>query len=109
MPSPILNQRAVVMCPHGGQAQFVPSNPMVLVGGAPVLVLGDATLIAGCAFNIAGAPAPCVSIAWTMPAISVMVNNRPVLLQTSMGMCAGGSGAVPAIIAFPGQVQVMGT
>lgn len=81
----------------------------VLVGGAPVLVLGDATIIAGCVFNIAGAPAPCVSVQWALPALTVMVNNTPVLLQTSLGICAGGSPGVPAIVVFPGQVLVMGT
>ena len=109
MPAPILNASATIMCPHGGQATTVPSNPTVLIGGAPVLVVSDVTMIAGCVFNISGAPAPCVSIQWTMPAVSTFVNNIPVLLATSIGLCMGGSPGVPAIIAYPGQVQVLGT
>ncbi len=42
MPAPILNASATIMCPHGGQATTVPSNPTVLIGGAPVLVHNSA-------------------------------------------------------------------
>jgi len=76
--------------------------------GSPVLVMTDVFMIVGCVFNIAGAPAPCVNIQWTMPALTVTVNNVPVLLQSSVGLCIGGSGAVPAIVA-PAQMQVLGT
>jgi len=38
----------------------------------------------------------------------VTVNNVPVLLQSSVGLCMGGSGAVPAIV-VPAQTQVLGT
>jgi len=109
MPAPILTQAATIMCPHAGQAVAVPQNVNVLIGGSPVLVVSDVFTIVGCVFNIAGAPAPCVNIQWTMPAVSVMVNNVPVLLQTSVGLCMGGSGAVPAVIAYPGQTQVLGS
>jgi hypothetical protein len=109
MPAPILTQAAVIMCPHGGQSVVVPQNPTVQIMGSPVLVVTDVFTVVGCPFNISGAPAPCVNIQWTMPAVSVMVNNVPVLLQTSVGMCMGGSGAVPAIIVHPGQVQVLGS
>jgi hypothetical protein len=37
-----------------------------------------------------------------------MVNNVPVLLQTSVGLCMGGSGALPAVV-IPGQFTVMGS
>jgi len=108
MAVPILTQAATIMCPHGGQAVVVPQNMMVQIANSPVLVMSDVFIIAGCVFNIAGAPAPCVSITWTMPAISVMANHTPVLLQTSIGLCMGGSGALPAIV-VPGQFTVMGT
>jgi hypothetical protein len=108
MPAPVLTMAARIMCPHGGQATPVPSNPTVQIAGSPVLVMTDVTIIAGCVFNIAGAPAPCVNVQWTMPAVSTTVNNVPVLLATSVGLCIGGSGSVPAIIA-PGQMQVLAT
>ena len=109
MPAPILNASATIMCPHGGQASTIPSNPTVLIGSAPVLVVTDVTMIAACAFNISGAPAPCLTIQWTNPAVSTFVNNVPVLLATSIGLCMGGSPGVPAVIANPGQFQVLGT
>lgn len=96
------------MCPHGGQAIVVPQNMMVQIANSPVLVMTDVFMIAGCAFVIAGAPAPCLTIQWTMPAMNVMANHTPVLLWTSMGMCIGGSGALPAIV-IPGQITVLGT
>ncbi len=96
------------MCPHGGKAQPVPQNMMVLIVNSPVLVVTDVFPIVGCAFVIAGAPAPCTIVQWTVPAIIVKANNTPVLLQTSIGLCMGGSGAVPAIV-VPAQFTVLGT
>src|SRR6266545_8377078 len=108
MAAPILTQAARIMCLHGGQATVVPQNMTVQIMGSPVLVLTDVFMIIGCPFNIAGAPAPCVNMQWTMPAMTVTVNNVPVLLQSSVGLCMGGSGAVPAIV-VPAQTQVLGT
>ena len=108
MAAPILTQAARIMCPHGGQAVAVPQNPTTLIAGSPVLVVSDVFTIAGCTFNISGAPAPCVSIQWTAPAISTTANGTPVLLGTSVGLCAGGSPGVPAVV-IPGQMQVLGT
>ena len=108
MAAPILTQAATITCPHGGQAVVVPQNMTIQIAGSPVLVMSDVTTIAGCPFNISGAPAPCVSVQWTMPATSTMANNVPVLLATSIGLCIGGSGAVPAVV-VPGQMQVLGT
>jgi hypothetical protein len=108
MPAPILTKAATIMCPHGGQCMVVPQNMTVQVGGAPVLVMSDVFPIVGCVFMIGPAPAPCVMIQWAAPALSVMVNNVPVLLQTSIGLCMGGSPGVPAIV-IPGQFTVMGS
>jgi len=109
MGSPILTMAASIMCPHGGQAIPVPQNPTVLIMGSPVLVMTDVFMVVGCAFVIPpGVPAPCVNIQWTTPAVSVTVNNIPVLLASSIGLCIGGSGSLPAVV-IPGQFQVMGT
>ena len=106
MAAPILTQAATVMCPHGGQAIVVPSNPTVQIAGSPVVVATDVYSIAGCTFNISGSPAPCVNIQWTMPALSTTVGGVPVLLASSVGLCMGGSPGVPAIVT-PGQAQVL--
>lgn len=109
MPAPILTAAATVMCPHGGQAKFVPSNPQMTIAGSPVILATDVTTIVGCPFNISGAPAPCLTIQWTNPAVQTSVMGIPVVLQTSVGLCMGGSPGVPAIIVNPGQVLVTGT
>ncbi|HXH22484.1 MAG TPA: hypothetical protein VNN10_10665 [Dehalococcoidia bacterium] len=106
MPAPVLTMAATITCPHGAPVLGVPSNPNVLIMGAPVLVVTDVFTVAGCPFNISGAPAPCVTVQWTAPAVNFTVNNIPVLLGTSIGLCIGGSGSVPAIVS-PGQTQVM--
>jgi hypothetical protein len=108
MAAPILTKAAQIMCPHGGQCMVVPQNMMVQIAGSPVLVMTDIFPIVGCVFNIAGAPAPCIMVQWTMPALSVMVNNSPALLQSSIGLCTGGSGALPAVV-IPGQFTVLGS
>ena len=108
MAAPILTMAATITCPHGGIATPIPSNPTVMIAGSPVLTVTDVTMIAGCVFNISGAPAPCLSITWTAPAVSTKANNVPVLLATSIGLCQGGSPGVPAIV-VPGQVQILGT
>jgi len=105
MAAPVLTQAATIMCPHGGRAVPISQNPVMSIMGSPVLVITDVFPIVGCVFNISGAAAPCLNVQWTAPAMSLMVNNIPALLATSIGLCVGGSGAVPAIVT-PGQVQV---
>jgi hypothetical protein len=106
MPAPILNLSATISCPHGGLAVPVPSNPGLSVAGMPVLCLNDSFPIVGCTFNVAGAPAPCLLVQWSMPAVTVTVRGIPCLLATSIGLCVGGSGAVPAIVT-QGQAAVL--
>jgi len=106
MPAPVLTMAATIMCPHGGTATAVPQNQSILIMGAPVLVMTDVFIIAGCAFVIAGVPAPCLTIQWSMPAVSMVVHGTPVLLATSIGLCMGGSGGLPAVV-IPGQTQVV--
>lgn len=87
MPGPLFHVGATAMCPHGGPVTTIPSAPRVLVNGMPVATMGDTYLIAGCAFNIAGAPHPCVRVQWLVPAARVLVNGMPAILQTSVGLC----------------------
>jgi hypothetical protein len=107
MPSPVLTQAATIMCPHGGRATVVPKNTgQVHIENTPVLVLTDVFVIAGCVFNYLGSPAPCISIQWTAPSTLLFANGEPVLLATSVGLCIGGSGGVPAIVT-PGQTTFL--
>jgi uncharacterized Zn-binding protein involved in type VI secretion len=86
LPGPLLHVGASVFCAHGGPATIASSNARVLVSGLPVATLADQTLVAGCSFNVGG-PHPCVRVQWLTPALRVLVNGQPALLQTSTGIC----------------------
>ncbi|MGH7462696.1 MAG: hypothetical protein ACREMA_16935, partial [Longimicrobiales bacterium] len=58
-----------------------------LVSGLPVATMADQYLIAGCAFNIAGGPSPCLRVQWLVPAVRVLVNGVPPILNTSASLC----------------------
>lgn len=91
MPGPVVHVGAVATCPHGAPVQIAPGAPRVLVNGAPVATLTDVFSIVGCPFQIpvgAGTkPQPCLTVRWTTPALRVMVNGAPAILQTSTGLC----------------------
>jgi hypothetical protein len=87
MPGFLYHVGAAAICPHGGQVAVVPSSPRVLVSGSPVATMADQHLIAACAFNLAGAPHPCLKVQWLVPAARVLVNGQPVLLLASTGLC----------------------
>jgi hypothetical protein len=110
MPGPLYHVGAVGICPHGGPINTISSNARVLVSGMPVATLADQSLIAGCVFNVAGAPQPCLRVQWLVPAARVLINGVPALLQTSVGLCLGPTQAPqgPAVITT-NQPRVIGT
>ncbi|OLB77370.1 MAG: hypothetical protein AUI14_16265 [Actinobacteria bacterium 13_2_20CM_2_71_6] len=87
MPGSLLHVGATVTCPHGGQATPQPAQSRVSVGGQPVTTLAHQYTVAGCGFNVSGAPHPCVTIRWLTPASRVQVNGSPVLLSGSGALC----------------------
>lgn len=100
---PILTTASTVTCPHGGMAQLFTSNTVALVDGSPVLLQTDIHPITGCPFTPV-AYSPCVTIRWVTGATQTMVNNVPVLLQTSVGICQNAA-QVPQGPAIVMQVQ----
>ena len=56
MPGFVLHVGATVMCAHGGQAQPTAPNPRVLVSGQPITTMTAPYVVAGCPFNVSGAP-----------------------------------------------------
>jgi hypothetical protein len=76
------------MCLHGGQAQPTAPNPRVLVSGQPIVTQPAPYVVAGCIFNISGAPSPCVTAQWITAAVRVLSNGMPVLLMDSQAICA---------------------
>jgi len=94
------------MCAHAGQAQPTSPNPRVLVGGQPIVTQPAPYVVAGCPFNVAGAPSPCVTAQWVTAATRVLSNGMPVLLMDSQAICA--PNATPLLIVAT-QPRVIGT
>jgi hypothetical protein len=96
------------MCPHGGQAKFIPTNTKVLLGGQPALTSSDVTTIIGCPFVVVLKPQPCVLIRWIPGTSKLSAGGIQVLTMESKGLCfsaeqiPGG----PAVIVNPGQMLV---
>ncbi len=87
MPGFLLHVGATVLCAHAGQAQPAAPNPRVRVGGQPVVTQAAPYTIAGCPFNVSGAPSPCVTAQWVTAAMRVRAGGQPVLLQDSQAVC----------------------
>jgi hypothetical protein len=105
---PLLNASAVVQCAHGGMFPVVPRGLTPLVGGAPGLTINDfpGLVAAGCAFNVSGAPVPCVIAAVASGMCTkVLYGGVPAVHQGLVCMSATG---FPTIVASPGQVVVQG-
>ena len=111
MPGPLFHVGATAICPHAGQVTTISTNTRVLANGMPVATMGDTFLVAGCAFTIPpGKPQPCVKVQWLVPAVRVLVNGQPVILQTSVGLCQSAEQipqGPPTIVAT--QPRVIGT
>jgi hypothetical protein len=95
MPGYILNSDTVATCPHGGQVSFTPSQSSVMVDSSPALLVSDLATVAGCAFVIGVVPSPCLTVQWIPPtaALRVKVQQTPVLLSTTVGLCLSGASA----------------
>jgi hypothetical protein len=89
----LLDAPTQIACPHGGQGTATPSNQKVLLGGNPALVVSDVVTIAGCSFNVSGAPSPCLQVQWMAPATRVTVGGTPALLSSSVALCISAAGA----------------
>jgi hypothetical protein len=89
----LLTASSVLMCPHGGTVSAISSNTKVLSGGDPVLRVSDTFVIAGCPFNISGAPSPCVSVQWIVPDVQSQVLGDFTLSENSVGLCLAGTQA----------------
>ncbi len=86
MPGFLLNTAAVVICPHGGQAQPVQPSPFVRVGGAAALTQPAGHTVAGCALP-PPAGGPCATVQWTTAALTVFSAGQPLLLADSASLC----------------------
>jgi hypothetical protein len=100
---PILTSASTVMCPHGGQALLLTTNTVALIDGSPALLQTDVHPIVGCPFTPV-AYSPCLTIRWITAATQTLVQQVPVLLQSSVGLCVNAAQA-PQGTAIVVQVQ----
>ncbi len=105
MPGPLLTVGSVIMCAHGGMAQATAPNPRVMASGQPIVTMAAPHAVAGCVFNISGAPSPCVTATWVMGAQRVLATGMPVLLMDSQAICV--PNGTPVIISVT-QPRVIG-
>jgi len=106
MPGFLLHVGATVLCAHGGQAQPASPDSRVLVSGQPIVLQPMPYTVAGCPFNVSGAPVPCVTAQWTTGATRIMSNGMPVLLLDSQAITV--PNGTPLMIVVT-QTRVMGT
>lgn len=107
---PLLNANAVIQCAHGGMFTVVPRGSRPLVGGAPALNVSDfpGVISAGCVFNVAGVPTPCVIVSVTAGMCpTIMLGGAPAVNQTLV--CATSNGVPSMPVASAGQLTVQGT
>jgi hypothetical protein len=78
----------------------------VLVGGQPTVTLSAPYVIAGCPFNVSGAPSPCVTGQWVVAAMRVQSNGQPLLLMDSQAICAPNGTPLMPVVA---QTRVIGS
>lgn len=102
----LLHQGATVLCLHAGQAQPTVPNPRVKVGGQMIVTQQTAYTIAGCPFNVSGAPSPCVTAQFNTAATRIKAGGSPVLLQDSQALCTPNGTGVNIVVT---QVRVKGT
>ncbi|MFI0445514.1 hypothetical protein [Actinomadura sp. 6N118] len=92
MPGYVLHEGITISCPHGGTGNLT-VTALAKVGGKKVATEQDMTTVAGCAFNVSGAPSPCVRVEWKMPAMKVKAAGKAVLLSSSVALCVNAAGA----------------
>jgi uncharacterized Zn-binding protein involved in type VI secretion len=88
MPGYLLHSGASVICAHAGTASPTSVIPRVKVAGQPITTMAAPYSVAGCPFNVSGAPSPCVTGQWVTGATRVSSGGSPVLLQDSQAVCA---------------------
>lgn len=92
MPGFLIQQGAVVMCAHGGQAQATVPSPAVSVMGMPVATIAAPWAVAGCV-GVPPAVPPCVTAQWTVGTVRVTSYGQPLVIAG--GVAATAPGAVP--------------
>jgi hypothetical protein len=81
----ILTAADILMCPHGGQVSISPVQGRASAW-ALIVRPDDVFTVAGCSFNVSGAPHPCVTVEWQSPSARVKAGSFA-LTTDSIGLC----------------------
>ena len=104
----LLTAASTMMCPHGGTVTAIPSNSRV-IADAPVLLMADTCMIAGCPFMIGPTPSPCMTVQWVVAATRTQVGGTMVLNESSVGLCLAATQAPQgAVMIASTQAKVAG-
>lgn len=106
---PLINASATLQCGHGGMIPLIPAGPRPLVGGAPGIVATDLVgkVAMGCAFNVSGAPVPCVVVS-VVSGICTKVTYGGVPALHQGLVCATSNGVPTMPVSSAGQTTVQG-
>src|SRR5579872_3285952 len=91
MPSSLLQQGAMVICAHGGQAQPTAVNSRVTVSGQATVTVNAPYTVSGCVFPPPpNGNGPCATANWipVSGTTRVLSNGQPLLLSSSQAICA---------------------
>jgi hypothetical protein len=97
MPGKQLTTSAVVICPHGGQAQLMTTNTQASANRSMILLETDIHPVVGCPFMVGSKYSPCVRIEWSAGSRQVSVNGTATLVTSSIGQCFNAEGAVQGV------------
>ena len=92
----LLTTATTMLCPHGGSVSAISSNA-VANAGAAILRVDDTFLVSGCAFNISGAPHPCMTVEWQNPSQKTKAASGKALTTDSIGMCKAADQAAQGV------------
>lgn len=89
----ILTTQSSAQCPHGGTVKLsTTANALAKIDGAFALLQTDVHSITGCPFMKGNTASPCVTVVWSTGATQTKINQVPVLLSNSTGMCLSATG-----------------
>lgn len=105
----ILTTQSSAMCPHGGTVQLTTTgNAQAKIDGGYALLQTDVHTISGCPFFKGTVASPCLTVMWVTGAVQTKVNQIPVLLQSSTGLCMSATGPQGTVIVTNVQSKAQG-
>ena len=81
----LLQQGAMVLCSHGGQAVATATNPLVTIEGQPTVLLSGPWVVAGCPLVPPPLP-PCVSAQWVTGTTRVTSGGQPLVVSNGQAV-----------------------